>query len=55
MERTENDGDDPTQSLPLPDWAVAEAVRRRDEMLANPELGLTSEEVWKRISDSRPS
>jgi putative addiction module component (TIGR02574 family) len=39
--------------LPLPDWAVAEANRRRDEMLADPNLGSTHEEVWKRIGDSR--
>lgn len=39
--------------LPLPDWAVAEATRRRDELLADPKLGLTHEEAWKRISDSR--
>ena len=39
--------------LPLPNWAVNEAARRRDEMLANPNLGSTHEEVWKRISDSR--
>jgi putative addiction module component (TIGR02574 family) len=39
--------------LPLPDWAVAEATRRRDEMLADPNLGSTHEEVWKRIGDSR--
>ena len=39
--------------LPLPDWAVAEATRRRDEMLADPHLGSTHEEVWKRIDDSR--
>jgi putative addiction module component (TIGR02574 family) len=39
--------------IPLPDWAVAEATRRRDEMLANPNLGSTHEEVWKRINDSR--
>lgn len=39
--------------LPLPDWAVIEATRRRDEMLADPDLGSTHEAVWKRISDSR--
>jgi putative addiction module component (TIGR02574 family) len=39
--------------LPLPDWAVTEAARRRGEMLANPHLGSTHEEVWKRINDSR--
>lgn len=40
-------------SLPLPDWAVTEATRRRDEMLADPQLGSTHDEVWKRIDDSR--
>jgi len=39
--------------LPLPVWAVTEAARRRDEMLADPHLGSTHEEVWKRINDSR--
>jgi putative addiction module component (TIGR02574 family) len=39
--------------LPLPDWAVTEATRRRDEMLADPNLGSTHEEVWKRLDDSR--
>ena len=38
--------------LPLPDWAVLEATRRRDEMLADPNLGSTHEAVWKRINDS---
>ncbi|WP_153555271.1 addiction module protein [Roseimaritima sediminicola] len=42
-----------SRSIPLPDWAVAEATRRRDEMIADPKLGLTDEEVWKRIDDSR--
>jgi len=39
--------------LPLPDWATTEATRRRDEMLADPNLGSTHDEVWKRINDSR--
>lgn len=39
--------------IPLPDWAVTEAARRRDEMVADPELGMSHEEVWKRIDDSR--
>lgn len=39
--------------LPLPDWAVTEATRRRNEMLVDPNLGSTHEEVWKRINDSR--
>jgi len=40
-------------AMPLPDWAVEEATRRRDQMLADPKLGFTHEEVWKRIDDSR--
>ena len=39
--------------LPLPDWAIREANRRRDEMQADPGLGLTHSDVWKRIQDSR--
>jgi putative addiction module component (TIGR02574 family) len=39
--------------IPLPDWAVTEAARRRDEMVADPEFGMSHEEVWKRIEDSR--
>ncbi len=39
--------------LPLPDWAVTEATRRRDEMLTDPKLGITHDEAWKRIDDSR--
>ena len=39
--------------LPLPDWAKKEAARRRDEMLADPGLGDTHDEIWKRIDDSR--
>jgi len=39
--------------LPLPDWAVREANTRRNEMLADPKLGVTHEDVWKRIQDSR--
>ena len=39
--------------LPLPVWAVREAKRRRDEMVANPQLGLTHEEVWNRVDAAR--
>lgn len=42
-----------TATIPLPVWALTEAKRRRDEMAANPDLGVTHEEVWKRINDSR--
>lgn len=39
--------------IPLPAWAVSEAVRRRDEMLADPNLGSSHDEVWERIHESR--
>jgi len=39
--------------IPLPEWAVKEATRRREEMRADPKLGCTHEAVWKRIDDSR--
>jgi putative addiction module component (TIGR02574 family) len=38
--------------LPLPAWALTEAARRRDEMLNDPNLGFTHEEVWQRIDDA---
>lgn len=39
--------------LPLPDWAVKEAKRRRDEMLSDLRLGMTHDEVWTQIQESR--
>jgi len=39
--------------LPLPGWAVTEAARRRDELLADPNLGATHDDVWKGIDKSR--
>lgn len=41
------------QPIPLPDWAIREAARRRDELLSDPKLGLTHDEVWQRIDGSR--
>ena len=41
------------ESIPLPEWAMTEASRRRDEMIADPNLGLTHDEAWTRIRDSR--
>ena len=37
------------REIPLPDWVDQEVVRRREELIANPEIGLTHEEVWSRI------
>lgn len=39
--------------LPLPEWSIREAQRRRDEMVADPKLGVSHEELWKRIEDAR--
>ena len=41
------------ERLPLPDWALEEVARRRDEMVKDPNLGLTHDEVWRRINDAR--
>lgn len=38
-----------SEPIPLPDWAIQEGLRRRDEMRADPALGLSHKEVWKRI------
>jgi putative addiction module component (TIGR02574 family) len=35
--------------IPLPDWVDREAARRREELRADPSIGLTHEEVWRRI------
>lgn len=39
--------------FPLPDWAVREAARRRDEMIADPHLGMMPGEMWARIASCR--
>jgi len=39
----------PPDSLPISDDVIAEAKRRREEMLTNPALGKTHDEVWGRI------
>ena len=53
VERIWDELADSDQPIPLPDWAIREAARRRDEMLANPNLGLSHDAVWKRIDDQR--
>lgn len=40
-------------SVPLPQWALSEAARRRDEMRADATIGKTHEEVWKRVDEWR--
>jgi putative addiction module component (TIGR02574 family) len=38
-----------SKAIPLPEWLVSETRRRRDEMIENPNLGLSHEEVLSRI------
>lgn len=40
-----------SEPIPLPEWLDQEAVRRRDELLADPSAGLDHEEAWRRISE----
>ena len=42
-----------TSPIPLPEWAVSEAKWRRDEMIAEPQLGNSHDDVWKRINEER--
>jgi putative addiction module component (TIGR02574 family) len=41
------------QPLPLPEWAISESKRRRDELLADPALGLSHDEMWRKIDETR--
>ena len=43
-------GDD-LQDVPVSDRAITEANRRRDELLRDPGLALTCEEMWQRVSN----
>ena len=38
-----------TDPIPLPDWVDKEALRRRDELVENPRIGLDHDAVWKKI------
>ena len=53
VERIWDDLAEMNSPIPLPAWAIAEAARRRDAMITDPNLGLSHEEVWKRIDDAR--
>ena len=41
------------EQIPLPNSAIEEAKRRRDEMLVDPAIGMTHGEVWEKIKDAR--
>lgn len=38
------------EPIPLPEWVDQEAARRREEM-RDPSVGLSHEEVWRRIDN----
>jgi len=39
--------------IPIPAWVLEEAQRRRYEMIANPEIGVTHQAIWDRIRKAR--
>ena len=56
VQRIWDDLSSTADTVPLPQWALSEASRRRDEMRANPAnpgLGKTHDEFWTRINDWR--
>jgi putative addiction module component (TIGR02574 family) len=53
VERIWGDLADDPRPLPIPAWAAQEAARRRDEMISDPAIGQTHEEVWKQIRAGR--
>ena len=38
-----------TDPIPLPGWVEKEAIRRRDELKNNPQIGLDHDAVWEKI------
>lgn len=53
VERIWDDVASSPDEIPIPAWVIEEAQRRRDEMIANPEIGVTHEEMWERIRKAR--
>jgi putative addiction module component (TIGR02574 family) len=41
------------EQIPLPQSAIEEAKRRRDEMLVDSAIGMSHDEIWKKIKDAR--
>jgi len=40
------------EPFPMHEWQETEARRRASDFDANPELGMTREELWKRVENS---
>ncbi len=53
VERIWDDVASSPDGIPIPAWALEEARRRRDEMIANPDIGVTHQEMWERIHKAR--
>ncbi len=53
VERIWDDVASSPDGIPIPAWAINEAQRRRDEMIAKPEVGVTHEQMWQRIRKAR--
>jgi putative addiction module component (TIGR02574 family) len=53
VERIWDDVASSPEGIPIPAWAMEEAQRRRDEMIANPEIGVPHEQIWQRIRKER--
>jgi putative addiction module component (TIGR02574 family) len=41
------------EPLPLPRWHREEALRRDEELKADPSLAIDREELWRRVDESR--
>ncbi len=41
------------QPVSLPDSVIAEGERRMEEMIADPSLGITEDEMWQRANEQR--
>jgi len=39
--------------LPIPDWAIAQAKQRQNDMKADPACGVSQQEMWRRVVEHR--
>lgn len=53
VERIWDDVASSHDEIPIPAWVIEETQRRCDEMIANPEIGVTQEEMWERVHKAR--
>ena len=53
VERLWDEIGDEAAPIPLPAWATDEARRRLAELKADPHLGLSEDEAWRRLNGRR--